>query len=120
MRRHAVLAGALAVGVLLAGCSAGGSAGDRDAVPTTDHAAGWERPSPTPAPSPTDDPYSSLVATATTDEVEVFAEPDATGEPSHVFAHPTPIGAPRVFLVDDQRDDWLRVLLPVRPNGSTG
>jgi lipoprotein-anchoring transpeptidase ErfK/SrfK len=33
---------------------------------------------------------------------------------------PNRYGAPRVFLVDQNAGDWLKVLLPIRPNGSTG
>lgn len=36
------------------------------------------------------------------------------------LSHPTEEGAPRVFLVKEQSPGWLRVLLPVRPNGSKG
>jgi len=36
------------------------------------------------------------------------------------LGNPQPSGAPLVFVVVDQQDDWLRVLLPTRPNGSTG
>lgn len=65
-------------------------------------------------------PEGVLIATATADLVEAFAVPDDGGEPTHVLEHPTEVGAPRVFLVDERRDGWLRVLLPVRPNGTTG
>ncbi len=70
-----------------------------------------------------DDPPSderTLVATSTVDAIEVFAAPDTSAEVSHVLDHPTERGVPRVFLVDERRDGWLQVLLPVRPNGSTG
>ena len=36
------------------------------------------------------------------------------------LANPQPSGAPLVFLVQQEQGDWLHVLLPVRPNGSTG
>lgn len=42
------------------------------------------------------------------------------GEPVTDLKNPTPIGVPLVFLVVDERDDWLEVQLPIRPNGSTG
>lgn len=113
-----------AAAVVLVGCSGAAPSAETSPAPTLDRTAVAEGPSPaaTPSPSasPTPDPHTSLVATAVVEAVEVFDEPDATGEPSHVLEHPTPIGAPRVFLVDEQQDDWLHVLLPVRPNGSTG
>jgi lipoprotein-anchoring transpeptidase ErfK/SrfK len=37
-----------------------------------------------------------------------------------VLANPRPSGAPVVLLVVDQQSGWLHVLLPIRPNGSTG
>ena len=66
------------------------------------------------------DPNLSTVAQAAGPEVAVFAEPGGTGTPIHVLANPTAVGGPLVFLVDETRGDWLEVLLPVRPNGSTG
>jgi hypothetical protein len=36
-----------------------------------------------------------------------------------VFQNPTLIGSPLAFLVVDERDDWLRVMLPARPNQQT-
>lgn len=69
------------------------------------------------AGEPTD---GSLVATAAVDAVAVFDEPDEEAEQTHELEHPTEVGAPRVFLVDERRDGWLEVLLPVRPNGTTG
>jgi lipoprotein-anchoring transpeptidase ErfK/SrfK len=59
------------------------------------------------------------VAEATGEAVDVF---DRRGdeEPSRALENPTEVGAPLVFLVERRRSDWLKVLLPVRPNGSTG
>jgi hypothetical protein len=34
--------------------------------------------------------------------------------------NPNENGGPLVFLVEQRQSDWLEVLLPVRPNGSTG
>ncbi|WP_306369873.1 L,D-transpeptidase family protein [Nocardiopsis sp. CC223A] len=59
------------------------------------------------------------IATAVGDEVEVRSEPDG-GEVVHTLASPNDFGADRTFLVRQVRGDWLEVLLPVRPNGSTG
>jgi lipoprotein-anchoring transpeptidase ErfK/SrfK len=62
--------------------------------------------------------HRSIVATASTELVQVFAEPD--GEVTHEMSNPTPTGGPLVFLMTTSADEWLEVLLPVRPNGSTG
>ena len=61
----------------------------------------------------------SLVAEAVVAAVGVFDQPDRP-EPSRWLPSPQPSGAPLVFLVEEDRGDWLGVLLPVRPNGSRG
>jgi len=61
----------------------------------------------------------SLVAHAVVPELPVFDAPGATVA-SRALGHPQPSGAPLVLLVTEQRAGWLQVLLPVRPNGSTG
>jgi lipoprotein-anchoring transpeptidase ErfK/SrfK len=62
---------------------------------------------------------TSVVATAAVPRVEIFDAPNAARS-SRSLANPTADGAPLVFLVDGAQAGWLRVLLPVRPNGSTG
>jgi lipoprotein-anchoring transpeptidase ErfK/SrfK len=66
-------------------------------------------------------PGGSWIATAAVGEVEVFADPD-DDQPIRRLANPDENGTPLVFLVDgtDVGGAWLPVLLPVRPNGSTG
>lgn len=103
-------------------------------VVATPLALGWlrtreatEPPPPTPTPTATADPspeaspddHTSLVAQAEVPRVDVYDRRDDP-EPSRSLEHPTEVGAPLVFLVEKERGDWLKVLLPVRPNGSTG
>jgi L,D-transpeptidase catalytic domain len=64
-------------------------------------------------------PLRSTVAHAAVPRVDVYATPDASSVWRR-FAHPLPDGAPLVFLVAERRRDWLKVLLPIRPSGSTG
>jgi lipoprotein-anchoring transpeptidase ErfK/SrfK len=73
-------------------------------------------------------PYVSYIATAksTVTQVSVYDSPDAT-EPSRQLENPWLVDpnvptskVTQVFLVKEQRDGWVEVLLPVRPNGSTG
>lgn len=66
-------------------------------------------------------PGASWIATAAVDDVEVYADPD-DDRPMRHFASPDGNGTPLVFLVDgtDADGPWLPVLLPVRPNGTTG
>lgn len=61
----------------------------------------------------------SLVATAIVPTVQIYDSPFAT-EPVRSLDNPNSVGGPLVFLVDSVQGDWLVVLLPVRPNGSTG
>jgi lipoprotein-anchoring transpeptidase ErfK/SrfK len=41
-------------------------------------------------------------------------------EPSGAIANPSEYGVTQVFVVRERAGEWLRVALPVRPNGSTG
>jgi lipoprotein-anchoring transpeptidase ErfK/SrfK len=61
---------------------------------------------------------SSVVATANGDKLHVYAA-EGDAQPSRSLAAPRPF-VPVVTLVLDRDGDWLHVLLPVRPNGSTG
>jgi lipoprotein-anchoring transpeptidase ErfK/SrfK len=65
-------------------------------------------------PSATD----ALVARSSTD-LAVFSRPgDRT--PAQTLPATTEFGSARALLVDSDDGGWLRVLLPTRPNGSTG
>ena len=78
-------------------------------------------PLPPAFPSPPTAPrHRSLVATVKGASIEVFDSPDPSTPPSRTFENPRPSGAEQVFLVIDEHGDWLDVMLPVRPNGSTG
>ncbi len=59
------------------------------------------------------------IATVLGDGVDVHAEPGGE-EVLHTLASPNDFGVERAFLVERNEGEWLQVLLPVRPNGSTG
>jgi lipoprotein-anchoring transpeptidase ErfK/SrfK len=108
---------ALAVGAaLLLGACGGGD--DRPSV-----AQNRGEPAATAATT-TLPPNTSLVATATVPEVQVYDSPDAPA-PARGFENPwhlnndPKLAVPLVFLVTQRQDKWLQVLLPERPNGST-
>jgi len=61
---------------------------------------------------------SSIVARSVGPTLDVFEPDHITIERSLVNLQPS--GAPLVFLVVEQQPGWLRVLMPIRPNGSTG
>jgi lipoprotein-anchoring transpeptidase ErfK/SrfK len=113
------MAAGVAVAVLaLAACGGGDdeTAGDTDeATTTTTEAGGGEF-----AVSGGEDAEgASLVAEAIPAEVQIFATA-AEDEPTTTLSNPNENGAPLVFLVDQDEGEWLKVHLPIRPNGSTG
>ena len=93
-------------------------------------------PAPAPAPAPaTEAPTSapsaepdagtpgspaptSVVAHATNPRTVVYDGPG--GGQLETLDNPIKSGAPLVFLVVGQQPGWLQVMLPTRPNGSTG
>lgn len=70
---------------------------------------------------------TTTIAQAAVDDVPIYDSPDAA-EPSRTYENPWHVNndpdeptVPLVFLVEEQRDDgWVEVLLPERPNGTTG
>ncbi|MGH2677311.1 MAG: hypothetical protein ACRDHB_02975, partial [Actinomycetota bacterium] len=101
-----------------AGSASGLSEADRPALTTAAiHVAA------TPIVDVDDDPEprataSSLVARAIVSEIAAYHRPG--GRHLASFATPGPYGEPKVFLVREARSRWLRVLLPMRPNGVEG
>ena len=67
-------------------------------------------------PAPTD---RSLVLTAAVPSVDIFDSSTAT-TPKSQMANPIASGSPLTFLVDGLTSTRYKVLLPIRPNGSTG
>ena len=108
--------GALVVVLALVG-GCGGGDGDRPSL------GARARSAPTSTSIPVA-PGTSLVAQATAEEIPVFEAPE-TLAPQRVFANPwllnddPALPVRLVFLVRDREDDWVKVLLPERPNGST-
>ncbi len=67
-------------------------------------------------PAPSD---RSLVLTAAVPSVDIYDSATATA-PTRQLANPIPSGSPLTFLVDGLTSTRYKVLLPIRPNGSTG
>ncbi len=120
-RSRARLATGMVMAMGLAGC--GGADDPPDAAPAP--------PVTTAAPT-TEAPTStvpatqlSTLATAKVPSVDVYASP-VQPEPARQLENPQPSGAapgstyPLRMLVVEDRGDWLKVLLPIRPNGSSG
>ena len=60
----------------------------------------------------------SIVATAIGPSVTVYEQPN--GSEKTRLSNPNENGAPLTFLERESRRDWMRVLLPIRPNGAEG
>jgi lipoprotein-anchoring transpeptidase ErfK/SrfK len=124
VRRHARVAFATVatLGLLAAGCGGGNEAAVRRTANTT-------TPTTTPPTTTTTALQVPLafVAQAIVPRLAVYNAP-GDSEPSQVLDNPWAVDpdfpdqtVPQVFLVKEtRRDGWVRVLLPVRPNGSTG
>jgi lipoprotein-anchoring transpeptidase ErfK/SrfK len=77
---------------------------------------------PTSTVAPTAGAPERVVAVAKIPQVAVFDAPAAGGaRPARVLRNPTWEGYGLSFLVEESRPDgWLKVNVPVRPNGTTG
>ncbi len=69
-------------------------------------------------PLPTTAHPSTIVARTSSSTIDVFEPDHVTIERSLVNEQQS--GAPLLFLVVEQQPDWLKVLLPIRPNASNG
>jgi len=100
----------VAAAVLVSGCGSGGS---------TPKLARGSSSVPASGPSTTVHYAASVVAQAKVPSVAVFDTSSGT-TPSKTLPSPQPSGSPLVFLVQGEEGSRLHVLLPIRPNGSTG
>jgi lipoprotein-anchoring transpeptidase ErfK/SrfK len=106
---------ATAVAVLLAAC--GGGSDSRPSLGAREN----DDPVTTTALAPN----TSFTAQPLSGEVAVHQSPDESS-PADAYPNPWQLDenpdhtVPQVFLVTQQNDDWAEVLLPVRPNGTTG
>lgn len=99
--------------LLLTGCS---PSGHPDATPKPHSSSHAQAPTPTPTPPPS--VGTAATALGTVKSIEVHDAPG--GAVVSTLANPQPSGAPLTFLVVSSQNDWLKVDLPQRPNGSTG
>lgn len=101
-----VLAIALVVALIV------GTSGDEERSAAPSDSAG--------APQTAEPSYETIVAAALIDVIEVFAEPIEGSQPAQRVDRRDELSGQLVFVVIEQRGEWLDVQLPVRPNGSTG
>jgi lipoprotein-anchoring transpeptidase ErfK/SrfK len=64
--------------------------------------------------------FSSFAARIITDATPVHVEPSDTAAVTRKLGLLTSLGSKMTLLVVAQRDGWVQVALPTRPNGSTG
>jgi L,D-transpeptidase catalytic domain len=69
-----------------------------------------------PPPSFVGDP--SVVATALVPSLPLYEQPGAP-TPSGSLVNPYSVGAPLVLLVTGSQEGWVKIYVPLRPNGST-
>lgn len=107
----------LALGALGVVAFTGGSSDDvaRAAPAPTTTTTAAELP---PVTGPSGPPPAS-VATTTVPELQVFDGPGSANVLTS-FSSETEYLLPRTFLVTEQRGEWLKALLPMRPNQSEG
>ncbi|HVX18851.1 MAG TPA: L,D-transpeptidase family protein [Acidimicrobiales bacterium] len=118
-RRLGIALLALTVAVGLSACGRGGG-GTSKAPPARRSSVVTSSAGATDAPTarrPAQPPGATVARAAT--DLDVFASPGAT-MPTRILPAKTSFGTARALLVMSAAGEWLQVLLPVRPNGSTG
>jgi lipoprotein-anchoring transpeptidase ErfK/SrfK len=119
MRHVKIHTGALLAAGLLAGLAGCGSSSDGksgDGPPKAD------RPTAAAEAQQPGQPQrqgGAEIATVRGRQIAVHRQ-KGDGAAWKTLSSPNEMGATRVFLVDAKDGDWLKVLLPIRPNGSTG
>jgi hypothetical protein len=114
-RLIAPLLGLFLLGAISCETSGEGSAflpGDRE-----DDSAAVDQAAVEPAQAPAEP--EALVAEATGSRIRIYRHAGDTDAWTSL-SNPGLLGAPRVFLVRETREDWLKALLPMEPNGSEG
>jgi lipoprotein-anchoring transpeptidase ErfK/SrfK len=111
--------GAVVVAATLVACGSGGGSGNEDAAPQRTRPEREARGQVTTTTLARPAVAGTTTATAVGPSVQVYATADESQRETSL-ANPNENGAPLVFLVERQQGDWIEVLLPIRPNGSTG
>ncbi|TDD90392.1 L,D-transpeptidase [Actinomadura rubrisoli] len=113
MRHVKIHTGALLAAGLIAGpagCGSSSGGGSGDGPPGADHPAAAAEPQRQ---------GGAEIATVRGRQIAVHKQ-KGDGAAWRTLSSPNEMGATRVLLVDAKDGDWLKVLLPIRPNGSTG
>jgi lipoprotein-anchoring transpeptidase ErfK/SrfK len=106
---------AISAAWVLGGLTLGGNSGSRTA---TTQPAGTDL-GPVGRAAATHPRFKSVVATVHAPQIAVYKSRHSS-TPLMTLSNPNLDGAPLVFLVTRRKGHWAHVLLPTRPNGSTG
>jgi lipoprotein-anchoring transpeptidase ErfK/SrfK len=117
----------LVLSPLVAACGGGGGDSAQTTAPPADSGASatTEAPGGDSATTSTHHYTSAEAKDTVKPNVQVYSAPD-TAKKAQTLANPRLINddpnakVPLVMLVTEKQGDWLKVSLPVRPNGSTG
>lgn len=113
--RHLLSSALVALALVLSACG-GGS--DPNASGTDDGGRADATTAVSAAPAAETGRYQ-IATVAVPGAIDVYPEPGAPA-PTETVSNPTEYDLPRVFLVAETQDDWVKVWLPKRPNGSQG
>jgi lipoprotein-anchoring transpeptidase ErfK/SrfK len=120
-RRRRITTGAIVAVVLLLAAAIGGvvlSGGDEPTKQAVRVAPSTTTTSTIPPTTTTTIPPPAEVATTKVASLQVFDAPN--GAPVTSFSAKTEYLQPRTLLVTERQGDWLKALLPMRPNQSEG
>jgi lipoprotein-anchoring transpeptidase ErfK/SrfK len=123
-RRPPLTLAALAVlSVAIGACSAAPL--PPTAAPGSSQAPAPATPTPEPAPHQEQQPKGSLTALSVQQDIDIWKRWAPTARPTWTFDTRNPVGEQLAMLVtgertDDAGIDWLRILLPIRPNEADG
>ena len=121
-RNRSVVAVVAVVALFVLGAAACGGGGDAKSAPPTTVATTTTLPAPTTTTLP---PNGSRIAQVTVPTLQVYDQPGAPA-PSRTFPNPWYVNddarypVQQVFLAEALQPGWVQILLPIRPNGSTG
>jgi lipoprotein-anchoring transpeptidase ErfK/SrfK len=120
-RNRSVVAVVAVVALFVLGAAACGGGDDAKSAPPTTVAT-TTLPAPTTTTLP---PNGSRIAQVAVPTLQVYDQPGAP-TPSRTFPNPwyvnddTRYPVQQVFLAEALQPGWVQILLPIRPNGSTG
>lgn len=86
-----------------------------------DSNAGFGTEDPDSEQTEVEEPVGTIVAHVVDTTITAYEAPDITADQIERFSNPTEYGGPLVFqALGPAEEGWLEVLLPIRPNGTTG